>query len=73
MQQIKWVNPSAPPAIGAKVKSKINGLGEAEVVAYVAVEGYMGIQCKFLNPPEWFVKQSKGELIGVLFGPEVAY
>jgi len=60
-----------PPPVGSVVKVSMNGLGNAEVVGYFSQEGYLVLRVKLANPPEWYVKQNKGNVVGHVFGPEV--
>lgn len=65
-----WAGKVAPPPVGEKIKVNMNGLGNADVVGYFSQEGYLGLRVKFDNPPEWYVKQNKGNPVGHVFGPE---
>ena len=65
-----WAAKVPPPPVGEKVRVSMNGLGEAEVVGYFSMGGYLGLRVKLDNPPEWYIKQNKGNVVGSIFGPE---
>jgi len=67
-----WANKDgqAPPKVGEKIRVHMNNLGNAEVVGYFSQEGFLGLRVKFSDPPEWYVKQNKGNPVGHIFGPE---
>lgn len=67
---------SDPPAIGATIKVTMNGLGDAAVVGYMIVGGYLGLKVRLMAPPDWWVKQTQREGRGIhepalVFGAEV--
>lgn len=59
-----------PPAIGTEIMATMNGLGAATVAGYFVERGFLGLLVAFKNPPEWYVKQNRGNPPGHLFGPE---
>lgn len=65
-----WAGKVAPPAIGEKINVNMNSLGNGDVVGYFSQEGYLGLRVKLDSPPEWYVKQNKGNVVGHIFGPE---
>ena len=65
-----WAGKVPPPPIGEKVRVSMNSLGNGDVVGYFSLEGYLGLRVKLDNPPEWYVKQNKGNVVGQIFGPE---
>lgn len=67
---VKWGGKEPPPAIGAEIVVTINRCGPAVVTGYFVEDGWLGLRCKLHNPPEWFVKQNKGDPNGRVFGPE---
>ena len=67
---LKWSNPEAPPAIGTEIVVTINNCGPAVVTGYFTQGGFLGLRCKLHSPPEWHVKQNKGNPHGHVFGPE---
>jgi hypothetical protein len=60
-----------PPAIGERIKVRMNGLGHALVVGYFTEGGYLGVRVKYESPPEWFVRQNGGNVEGAVFGAEI--
>lgn len=67
---VKWVNPEPPPPIGAEIIVTMNGCGPAIVTGYFVEDNWLGLRCRLTNPPEWHVKQNKGDPNGHVFGPE---
>ncbi len=67
---IKWGRAAAPPEIGARIFVTINNCGPAVVTGYFVEGGWLGLRCRLLNPPEWHIKQNKGNPLGHVFGPE---
>jgi hypothetical protein len=67
----KWSNKNSPPAIGSKVFSNMNRLGEGVVEGYFVEHGWLGVLVKLDNPPDWYVKQNKGNPLAHLFGTEL--
>jgi hypothetical protein len=63
-------NGVVPPPVGEKITVTMNGLGNGDVVGYFSQEGYLGLRVKLDNPPDWYVKQNKGNEVGHVFGPE---
>jgi hypothetical protein len=59
-----------PPPVGEKITVTMNGLGNGDVVGYFSQDGYLGLRVQFDSPPEWYVKQNKGNPVGHIFGPE---
>lgn len=66
----KWAKDQPPPEIGAEIVATINNCGPAKVVGYFVQHGWLGLRVELLEPPEWFVKQNKGNRRGHVFGPE---
>ncbi|UTC29799.1 hypothetical protein BAJUN_01690 [Bajunvirus bajun] len=58
------------PAIGADIVVTINRCGLAYVTGYFVQDGWLGVLCTLRNPPEWHVKQNKGDPKGHAFAPE---
>lgn len=67
-----WAGKVPPPPVGEIIRVSMNSLGNGEVVGYFSLEGYLGLLVKLSNPPEWYVKQNNGNVIGHIFGPEFA-
>ena len=65
-----WAGKVAPPPVGTKIDVNMNGLGHGNVVGYFVLEGYLGLRVSLDNPPEWYVRQNKGNAVGHIFGPE---
>lgn len=65
-----WAGKVPPPPVGEKVHLTINSLGEAAVVGYFSQDGFLGLRTKLDNPPDWYLKQNKGNVVGCVFGPE---
>jgi hypothetical protein len=59
-----------PPKVGEKIRVSMNSLGNGEVVGYFSQEGFLGLLVKLSDPPEWYIKQNKGNVVGHIFGPE---
>jgi hypothetical protein len=66
-----WAGKAPPPAIGSKVTVIINNLGPAVVVGYFVEAGFLGLRVQHDSPPDWYIKQNKGNVVGHVFGPEV--
>lgn len=47
----------APPAIGERVEVTMNGFGPGTVVGYFVESGFIGIEVKVDNRPDWHRKQ----------------
>lgn len=67
---VKWGGKEPPPAIGDEIVVTINRCGPAVVTGYFVEDGWLGLKCRLHNPPEWHVKQNKGDPNGHVFGPE---
>ena len=67
-----WAGKVAPPPVGDKVQVRMNSLGTGDVVGYFSLEGYLGLRVQLDSPPEWYIKQNKGNVVGHIFGPEFA-
>jgi hypothetical protein len=74
---LQWVSDTAPPAIGSPIIATINACGPAIVTGYFTLEGYLGLMCDLITPPDWQVKQNAnqarkgfGNHAGHVFGPE---
>lgn len=67
---LKWGGQHAPPAIGTEIYVTINNCGPAIVTGYFIEDNWLGLRCRLTNPPEWHVKQNKGNPNGHVFGPE---
>jgi len=48
----------------------MNALGSADVVGYFSKGDYLGLLVEFDSPPDWYIKQNKGNVVGHIFGPE---
>lgn len=67
----KWSAPFDPPALGARVRVRINNLGPATVTGYFVQDGYLGVITKLDAAPDWYVKQNGGNVPGHSFGAEI--
>jgi hypothetical protein len=67
---VKWGGKEPPPPIGTKIQTIINRCGPALVTGYWVEENWLGLMVQLLEPPEWFLKQNKGNPEAVIFGPE---
>lgn len=67
---VKWGGNVAPPPIGAEIVVMMNRCGPAIVTGYFIEGGWLGVRCTLTDPPEWHVKQNKGDPDGFIFGPE---
>ena len=73
--ETKWSNAAPPPAIGERVYVTMNSLGTAVVESYQVLHGWLGLNVRFTNPPDWFVNQNKRnhrDNTGLVFGAEIA-
>jgi hypothetical protein len=59
-----------PPPVGEKINVDMNRLGNAVVVGYFSQHGFLGLRTKLDNPPDWYLKQNGGNVIGHIYGPE---
>lgn len=66
-----WSGKAEPPAIGATVHVKMNGIGKAKVLAYFVEYGWLGIEVLPEKPPAWYVKQNGTDCSGGVFGAEL--
>lgn len=66
-----WSGEGDPPAIGATVDVKFNGLGKGRVTSYFVEHGYLGVRVAFDSPPDWYVKQNGRHYAGHVFGLEL--
>lgn len=66
-----WFGTYAPPKVGQVVQIKINKIGAATVVGYFIEGGYLGVLNQPIDPPDWYVKQNGGNVVGGAFGPEI--
>ena len=61
----------APPTVGTIIIVTVNGIGKALVTGYFEEEGWLGLRCKLLEPPERLRKQPGFDAnAGHVFGPE---
>ena len=68
----KWSGSTVePPAIGARVKCYMNGLGWGTVTSYFVEHGWFGLLVKFDAPPKWYTDQNKGNPPGHIFGVDL--
>jgi hypothetical protein len=65
-----WAGKVPPPPVGEKINVNMNSLGNGDVVGYFSLEGYLGLRVQLDNPPDWYIKQNKGNSVGHIFGPE---
>jgi hypothetical protein len=70
---LKWSNEKEPPAIGARIWIKVNGIGSATVIAYFDAGDWLGVVCKIDNPPEWYIRQNGKDRNATVFGAEIEY
>jgi hypothetical protein len=68
--KILWSGKEAPPEIGTEIFIPMNNCGPAIVTGYFTQDSWLGVLCVLTNPPEWFVKQNKGDPKGQVFGAE---
>lgn len=68
---LKWSGGKPLPAIGDVVKLAVNGCGLGEVVGYFTEDGWLGVKLHLQAPPEWFLKQNKGNVPAFAFGREL--
>jgi hypothetical protein len=67
-----WSHESPPPAIGSRIRVRINNLGPATVTGYFRQDGFLGVLCRLEDPPEWHRKQNNNDPTGHVFGAEIA-
>lgn len=68
---VTWSNDKFPPVIGTKVTINFNGLGSGIVVAYFFEHGYLGIEVKLDQQPDWHIKQNGKGKHALVFGAEI--
>lgn len=68
--KVRWSKDEPPPEIGTRIRVTINNCGPAVVTGYFTQDGWLGIICDLTDPPDWHVKQNKGNPRGHVFGPE---
>lgn len=72
LDTVKWSNSEPPPAIGATITIKLNGIGPARVLGYFQDANWLGCIVLPLSPPAWYVKQTKQPELGAhVFGAEI--
>lgn len=63
-----------PPAIGDRIRVTMNSCGPAIVTGYFVQDGWLGVRCTLLDPPDWHKRQNNGVATnGHVFGPEFAF
>jgi hypothetical protein len=67
-----WSNTNPPPAIGDRVRIRVNGIGMATVESYFEQEGYLGILTTVDAWPTFFAKQNGEDRSCHAFGAEIA-
>lgn len=70
----KWSGQVSIPEIGTRVYCKINKLGYGLVEHYFTEHGYIGVQVRLENDPDWHVKQTKNDWhagLALVFGAEI--
>jgi hypothetical protein len=67
-----WFGGEAPPKVGDTIRVTINNIGPAVVTGYFIEEGFLGVLNQPISPPDWYVKQNGGNVVGGAFGPEIA-
>jgi len=76
-EKSKWSGKEPVPAIGERVIVTMNRLGPGTVEAYFIEDTFLGVYVKLENPPEWWIKQTKGKTFGrrtgcaMVFGLEI--
>lgn len=56
----KWSGRGAIPPIGTDIKINVNGIGEAKVIGYSVIHGWIALMVFIKNPPPWYLKQNGG-------------
>ncbi len=55
----KWSGRQGVPEIGEIVNVTMNGLGKGIVRGYFVEDVWLGIYVELLNPPEWWINQTR--------------
>lgn len=69
---MKWSGKDDPPAVGAKVKVRMNNIGPGVVRGYFVEYGWLGVLVKPSKPPKWWREQTKdmADPLAHIFGAE---
>jgi len=67
----KWSGKSSIPAIGDRVRIRINDLGTGCVKSYFHEAGWLGVEVTLDKRPEWHLKQQGDSTPALVFGVEV--
>ncbi len=67
-----WSGKYILPKIGAEVNINMNGFGKSIVVAYFLECGWVGVECRTLNQPEWHIKQCGLDKHPLIMGAELS-
>ena len=66
-----WSNPKPPPAIGDRVRIRVNGIGMATVTRYFVQEGFLGIETTVDAWPAPFDRDPDASRVCHVFGAEI--
>ncbi len=66
-----WSGKKLLPEIGTEVNIKMNSFGKAIVVAYFLEAGWVGVECKCVNQPDWHIKQCGKDKHPLIMGAEL--
>lgn len=67
-----WSNPNPPPAIGDRVRVRVNGIGMATVESYFIQEGFLGVCTTVDAWPKHFDRPEASKICHA-FGAEIAF
>jgi hypothetical protein len=68
---VKWSGKMPLPAVGDEIHVAINKIGACIVVGYFVQDGWLGVKAQPLSPPDWYLKQNGGNVVGHVFGAEI--
>ena len=67
-----WSNDKAPPAIGDRVRIRVNGIGMATVDSYFEQDGFLGVKTTVDAWPAPFNRNQDADHTCHAFGAEIA-
>lgn len=67
----KWSGKCAVPAVGDRVRIRLNRLGSGVVVSYFTEDGWVGVRVLLDVVPDWLARQNPGDRTALAFGAEI--
>ena len=71
---LKWSGDFIP-MIGDRIYVSVNSIGYGKVVGYFQEDGYLGVEVKLEDPPEWWIRNQEEfkntRMLCYVFGAEI--